>query len=85
MIEIKDTIQKTRVWLGTFDTAEEAARAYDEAACMQRGANTRTNFLPRSVSPFSPSALPSKVTNLLLRRLNERNKSIPSFDKELKK
>ncbi|WVZ90987.1 hypothetical protein U9M48_037224 [Paspalum notatum var. saurae] len=45
--EIKDTIQKIRVWLGTFDTAEEAARAYDEAACLLRGANTRTNFWPR--------------------------------------
>jgi EREBP-like factor len=45
--EIKDTIQKIRVWLGTFDTAEEAARAYDEAACLLRGSNTRTNFWPR--------------------------------------
>ncbi|EFJ21421.1 hypothetical protein SELMODRAFT_73140, partial [Selaginella moellendorffii] len=42
--EIKDTTQKIRLWLGTFNTAEDAARAYDEAACLLRGTNTRTNF-----------------------------------------
>ncbi|KAF5177965.1 Ethylene-responsive transcription factor ern1 [Thalictrum thalictroides] len=71
--EIKDTIQKIRVWLGTFDTAEEAARAYDEAACMLRGSNTRTNFWPCSPSATASPALPSKISNLLLLRLKARN------------
>ncbi|KAM6546811.1 hypothetical protein CsatB_027547 [Cannabis sativa] len=60
--EIKDTIQKIRMWLGTYETAEEAARAYDEAACLLRGSNTRTNFITR-VSMDSPLA--SRIKNLL--------------------
>ncbi|XP_048433044.1 uncharacterized protein LOC125473793 [Pyrus x bretschneideri] len=44
--EIKDSSQRVRLWLGTYDTPEEAARAYDEAARALRGENARTNFAP---------------------------------------
>ncbi|XP_065860146.1 ethylene-responsive transcription factor ERF086 [Euphorbia lathyris] len=43
--EIRDSTTKERRWLGTFDTAQEAAFAYDRAALTMKGNQARTNFI----------------------------------------
>ena len=56
--EIRDPHNRRRLWLGTFNTAEEAATAYDTANIRLRGASAPTNFPSARYSPPPEPAKP---------------------------
>ncbi|XP_022159647.1 dehydration-responsive element-binding protein 1E-like [Momordica charantia] len=70
--ELREPNKKSRIWLGTYPTAEMAARAHDVAALALRGKSACLNFADSAWRfPIPESTDPSVIRDAAARAANE--------------
>ncbi|KAL8472354.1 hypothetical protein ACS0TY_028912 [Phlomoides rotata] len=86
--EIRDSTRNgTRVWLGTFESAQEAALAYDQAAFATRGTSALLNFpleqVMESLKEMNYSCKKGSSPAKTLKELHKKQRSFRGKEEDL--
>ncbi|EEF46236.1 ethylene-responsive transcription factor ERF017 [Ricinus communis] len=83
--EIRQPNSRGRIWLGSYNTAEEAARAYDAALFCLRGPSVTLNFPmnPPDINPAQTDLSPLQIREVAFRHARKGDESTTAAAEDL--